>query len=166
MKFKFFAGLALATLAFASCDDNTDGIGTSVVNNMDHLEVSTDTFTVASRSIIVDSVLSRNTIGYLGKIRDPETGAYITGDYMTQFHTLEDYKFPSKDSIVNKINGKFIADSCEIRLFYTNFYGDSLNPMKLKAYELDHPMLENTNYYSNFDPIRRQDVYADRPEHG
>ena len=64
MKFKFFAGLALATLAFASCDDNTDGIGTSVVNNMDHLEVSTDTFTVASRSIIVDSVLSRNTIGY------------------------------------------------------------------------------------------------------
>lgn len=161
MELKYLAGIALATLAFASCDDNTDGIGTSVVNNMDHLEVSADTFTVASRSIIVDSVLSRNTIGYLGKIRDPETGAYITGDYMTQFHTLEDYTFPSEDSIVNRINGKFIADSCEIRLFYTDFYGDSLNPMKLKTYELDHPMLENKNYYSNFDPMSQGYVRTD-----
>lgn len=40
MELKYLAGIALATLAFASCDDNTDGIGTSVVNNMDHLEVS------------------------------------------------------------------------------------------------------------------------------
>lgn len=149
---KHLASLLLATLVLMACDDTTDQIGTSLSNNMDNLEITTDTFTISTRSIIADSVLSRNTIGYIGKIKDPETGNYITGDFMTQFHTFENYAFPKIDSIASKIEGMVVADSCDIRLFYTTSYGDSLTSMKLNAYEMDRPMLENRLYYSNFDP--------------
>lgn len=137
----------------ASCDDTTDSIGNSLTDNMDMLKVTTDTFNVATRSIVADSVLSRSTTGYLGKIRDIETGNYITGDFMAQFSTLENYKLPEKDSIVSLQDGEVIADSCNIRLFYTDYYGDSLATMNITAYEMNEPMKEGVKYYSNFDPI-------------
>ena len=152
---------ALTCFGMTSCDDTTDTLGASLTDNLDLLKVTTDTFNVSSRSLTVDSVLSRNTIGYLGKIRDPETGDYITGDFMAQFNTLENYHFPDKDSIASLLDGEIIADSCHIRLFYTNYYGDSLATMNLTAYEMARPMEENTKYYSNFDPIEEGLVRTD-----
>lgn len=143
----------MSCITIASCDDTTDSIGNSLTDNMDMLKVTTDTFNVATRSIVADSVLSRSTTGYLGKIRDIETGNYITGDFMAQFSTLENYKFPEKDSIVSLQDGEVIADSCSIRLFYTDYYGDSLATMNITAYEMNEPMKEGVKYYSNFDPI-------------
>lgn len=143
----------MSCITIASCDDTTDSIGNSLTDNMDMLKVTTDTFNVVTRSIVADSVLSRSTTGYLGKIRDIETGNYITGDFMAQFSTLENYKLPEKDSIVSLQDGEVIADSCSIRLFYTDYYGDSLATMNITAYEMNEPMKEGVKYYSNFDPI-------------
>lgn len=143
----------MSCITITSCDDTTDSIGNSLTDNMDMLKVTTDTFNVATRSIVADSVLSRSTTGYLGKIRDIETGNYITGDFMAQFSTLENYKLPEKDSIVSLQDGEVIADSCSIRLFYTDYYGDSLATMNITAYEMNEPMKEGVKYYSNFDPI-------------
>jgi len=143
----------MSCITIASCDDTTDSIGNSLTDNMDMLKVTTDTFNVATRSIVADSVLSRSTTGYIGKIRDIETGNYITGDFMAQFSTLENYKLPEKDSIVSLQDGEVIADSCSIRLFYTDYYGDSLATMNITAYEMNEPMKEGVKYYSNFDPI-------------
>lgn len=143
----------MSCITIASCDDTTDSIGNSLTDNMDMLKVTTDTFNVATRSIVADSVLSRSTTGYLGKIRDIETGNYITGDFMAQFSTLENYKLPEKDSIVSLQDGEVIADSCSIRLFYTDYYGDSLATMNITAYEMNEPMKEGVKYYSNFDHI-------------
>lgn len=143
----------MSCITISSCDDTTDSIGNSLTDNMDMLKVTTDTFNVATRSIVADSVLSRSTTGYLGKIRDIETGNYITGDFMAQFSTLENYKLPEKDSIVSLQDGEVIADSCNIRLFYTDYYGDSLATMNITAYEMNEPMKEGMKYYSNFDPI-------------
>lgn len=143
----------ISCITIASCDDTTDSIGNSLTDNMDMLKVTTDTFNVATRSIVADSVLSRSATGYLGKIRDIETGNYITGDFMAQFSTLENYKLPEKDSIVSLQDGEVIADSCSIRLFYTDYYGDSLATMNITAYEMNEPMKEGVKYYSNFDPI-------------
>lgn len=143
----------MSCITIASCDDTTDSIGNSLTDNMDMLKVTTDTFNVATRSIVADSVLSRSTTGYLGKIRDIETGNYITADFMAQFSTLENYKLPEKDSIVSLQDGEVIADSCSIRLFYTDYYGDSLATMNITAYEMNEPMKEGVKYYSNFDPI-------------
>lgn len=154
MKLQFLAGLLLATFCFSACDETTEDLGQSLIDNADRLTISTDTFTVFSQSIAADSVLSRNTTGYVGKVRDPETGAYITGNFMTQFHTLEDYDmFPSK-SLITSLDekGEVVADSCELRLYYDSSYGDSLAVMKMTVKELGHPMLENRKYYTNFNP--------------
>lgn len=152
MKLKYLASIVLATFIFMSCDDTTDNIGSgTLIDNSDNLNIVTDTFEITSRSIIADSVLSRNTSGYLGKVRDPETGAYMSSNFMTQFYLPEGFEFPNKDSIQSVVNGEIVADSCDIRLYYKEFYGDSLAPMKLTAYELTKPIPEKT-YYSNFSP--------------
>lgn len=170
MKSKSFAALVLLTsfIVFAACDDNTDEIGTSLIDNFDDLEVMTDTFEITTQSIIADSVYSRNTVGYLGKVRDPETGAYVTSDFMTQFHTLYNTSFPDQDTIVSRNSaGEIIADSCRIVLYFEDFYGDSLATMKLTVEEMSDAMQENVIYYSNFDPeeeglIREDGLSVDR----
>ena len=66
---------------------------------------------------------------------------------------LEDFIFPEKDSIMSlSPTGEIQADSCELRLYYSGYYGDSLATMKMTAYELDRPMEEDKVYYSNFNP--------------
>lgn len=153
MNIKYLASLALASFFLISCDDNTDNIGSSLIDNVDKLHITTDTFTVATRSIVADSVLSRNVTGYLGKIRDPETGAYLSSSFMTQFYTPENFTFPDKDSIQSRdASGNVMADSCNIRLYYSSFYGDSLATMKMSAYELTKPVEEQKHFYSNFNP--------------
>lgn len=157
MKLKI-ALILLSGFAMAACSDSTDGIGSSLNTNTDAVNVETASYDVVSESLLADSVLSRNTTGYLGKVKDPETGNYITGDFMAQFYNLENYKFPAKsamagiDSKGDTIRGLVKADSCEIRLFYSKQYGDSSRTMKLSAYEMSKPMTEDRNYYSNFDP--------------
>ena len=154
MKYKALATVVLAAFLTA-CDDTTNEIGTSLLHDMDSFTVSTDSFNVESRSIVADSVYARTTTGYLGKVRDPETGSYITGHFMTQFHVQEDYAntFPKADSIASRIDGQIVADSCELRVYYDSFFGDSLATMKLRVHEMAKPMFENQLYYSSFNPI-------------
>ncbi|MBM6993235.1 MAG: DUF4270 domain-containing protein [Prevotella sp.] len=170
MNSKFIAGLALACIAFTACDDSTDSIGSSLAEANDGVSIQTATFDVFSRSIPVDSVLSRNPIGYLGKVKDPETGVYVTGDFMAQFNSLDDYQFPNIDSLITYdangnmtlgSDGTIKADSCELRLFFEDFYGDSTQTMKLTAYEMSKTMNEDRLYYSNFDPIANGYVRTD-----
>ncbi len=153
MKKAFISILGILCLIIA-CDDNTGTLGTSLTASFDRLEVTTDTFTLTTRSFAADSVLARNTTSFLGTIRDPETGEYIAAHYMTQFHTLENYEFPPIDSLASvDEHGDIIVDSCELRIYWTSFYGDSLSSMKCTVHELAEPMREDRNYYSNFDPI-------------
>ena len=153
MKIKLLAGIALASIALASCDDNTSELGSSLIGNADKLEITTDTFGIISNSAEMGAVLSNSSTGCLGKVRDPETGAYLTSSFMTQFYTPEDFTFPVKDSIKSlDSNKRIIADSCDIRLYYTNFFGDSLATMKMSAYELTKPVPETGKYYSDFNP--------------
>lgn len=167
MRLKIFSLAATAILVAASCTDSTDSIGSSLSDNVDAINVETAAFNISSKSILADSVLSRNSKGYLGKVRDPETGAYVTGDFMAQFYCLEDFSFPARDSLVahddqgNEIRGKVKADSCMLRLFYSDFYGDSTRTMKLTAYEMGKTMNENRNYYSDFDPLEEGYVRED-----
>lgn len=162
MNNKLLSLFAALCLILISCDETTEGIGASLTDNVDHLEVSASLFPISSRSVAVDSVVSRNATGYLGRIRDPETGAYITGDFMTQFNMLEGYTLEKKDSITSHDdNGEIIADSCELRLFYLSYYGDSLATMKMTVHEMAHPMTEGVIYYSDFDPIENGYVRED-----
>ena len=73
MKIKLLAGIALASIALASCDDNTSELGSSLIGNADKLEITTDTFGIISNSAEMGAVLSNSSTGCLGKVRDPET---------------------------------------------------------------------------------------------
>jgi hypothetical protein len=101
---------------------------------------------------MVDSVLSRNYHGYLGQVKDPETGSYISSHFMAQLHVLGTFAFVGIDSIASKQDGKVFADSCDIRLYRSSYYGDTLTQMKLTMYEMDHPLEEGSLYYSNYNP--------------
>lgn len=158
----FGAAVVSVMMLITSCDSTTNEIGTSLTDKVDHLEITSNTYYATSRSVEVPSVVSRSATGYLGRIIDPETGARITGDFMTQFNCPEKYTLQKIDSIASRdADGQVYADSCEVRLFYTKFYGDSLSTMKVTLYELERPMLENTNYYSDFDPLEQGFVRAD-----
>ena len=154
MRRKFIAALMLAAcIGMVSCDDTTDTLGGSLIDNGDKLSIKADTFNVASETMVAGSVFARSATGYLGRMVDPETNTTVTGNLMSQFHVLSKYELPAKDSIMSRdANNEIIADSCDIRLYYSSYYGDSLSQIKLTTYELSKPVEEGITYYSNFDP--------------
>lgn len=171
MGIRLLAGVAFATICFASCDDTTDTLGNSLTNNVDQFEIITDTFEINTRSIIVDSVLSQGLYCYLGNIKDPETKTYVTCNYTTQFAILESLDgstlLPPEDSILSRNgNNEIIADSCKLNIYFYSSIGDSLNSMRLTAYEMGAPIEEGKLYYTNFDPekegLLRSDANAIR----
>ena len=164
MRKMLLAGIVISMVAISSCDEDTGNIGKSLTDTADLFTIVTDTFKVTSRSIVADRILSRSSYCYLGRIKDPETSAYITGDYMTQFSTLEnnsDNVFYDKDNIISKDGGEIAADSCGLSIVVNSYTGDSLAAMKLTAFELDQPVEEGKNYYTDFDPEKEGYIRKD-----
>lgn len=146
--------LVIAALTFAACDDTTEGIGGSITNKIDNINISNSAFNVTTKSIVADSVLSRNNTGLIGKMKDPETGNYVKGDYMTQLSVLPTFSVDTLDYIKQANNGSIEADSCYLLVSYNASYGDTIAPMKVTAYEMTKPMEENKEYYSNYDAFK------------
>lgn len=154
MRTKFFAlGMVLMGLFLTSCDDTTEMIGGSLIGSSDKLNVAADTFDVQSNTILAEDIVTRAAKGYLGSMLDPETGSVVTGNYLTQFHVLNTYEMPAINSVKSRdADNNVIVDSCEVRLFYHTFDGDSLAQIKVNMLEMDKPVKEGTDYYSNFNP--------------
>lgn len=143
--------LVIAALTFAACDDTTEGIGGSITNKIDNINISDSAFNVTTKSIVAGAVLSRNNTGLIGKMKDPETGNYVKGDYMTQLSVLPTFSVDTLDYIKQANNGSIEADSCYLLVSYNASYGDTIAPMKVTAYEMTKPMAENKEYYSDYD---------------
>ncbi|MBQ0084968.1 MAG: DUF4270 domain-containing protein [Prevotella sp.] len=165
---KKFLFVIITTLLLTACDENTLELGTSIVPTIDEVDVAADTFNITSKTLKVDSILARTGTGYLGCFRDPESKAYITQNFLSQIHMLEDIRLDSIENMY-KEDGKVIADSCFVRLYIDSFYGDSLNQMKMTCYEMGKPLEENIKFYSNFDIekssseyIRKDGIKVDR----
>lgn len=146
--------LVIAALTFAACDDTTEGIGGSITNKIDNINISNSAFNVTTKSIVADSVLSRNNTGLIGKMKDPETGNYVKGDYMTQLSVLPTFSVDTLDYIKQANGGSIEADSCYLLVSYNASYGDTIAPMKVTAYEMTRPMSEDKEYYSNYDAFK------------
>ena len=146
--------LVIAALTFAACDDTTEGIGGSITNKIDNINISNSAFNVTTKSIVAGAVLSRNNTGLIGKMKDPETGNYVKGDYMTQLSVLPTFSVDTLDYIKQANNGSIEADSCYLLVSYNASYGDTIAPMKVTAYEMTKPMAENKEYYSNYDAFK------------
>lgn len=148
--------LVIAALTFAACDDTTEGIGGSITNKIDNINISNSAFNVTTKSIVADSVLSRNNTGLIGKMKDPETGNYVKGDYMTQLSVLPTFSVDTLDYIKQANKGSIEADSCYLLVSYNASYGDTIAPMKVTAYEMTKPMSENQEYYSDYDAFKAE----------
>lgn len=146
--------LVIAALTFAACDDTTEGIGGSITNKIDNINISNSAFNVTTKSIVADSVLSRNNTGLIGKMKDPETGNYVKGDYMTQLSVLPTFSVDTLDYIKQANKGSIEADSCYLLVSYNASYGDTIAPMKVTAYEMTKPMAEDQEYYSDYDAFK------------
>lgn len=146
--------LVIAALTFAACDDTTEGIGGSITNKIDNINISDSAFNVTTKSIVAGAVLSRNNTGLIGKMKDPETGNYVKGDYMTQLSVLPTFDVDTLDYIKQANKGSIEADSCYLLVSYNASYGDTIAPMKVTAYEMTKPMSEDQEYYSNYDAFK------------
>lgn len=146
--------LVIAALTFAACDDTTEGIGGSITNKIDNINISNSAFNVTTKSIVAGAVLSRNNTGLIGKMKDPETGNYVKGDYMTQLSVLPTFSVDTLDYIKQANKGSIEADSCYLLVSYNASYGDTIAPMKVTAYEMSKPMTEEEEYYSNYDAFK------------
>ena len=155
--------LVIAALTFAACDDTTEGIGGSITNKIDNINISDSAFNVTTKSIVAGAVLSRNNTGLIGKMKDPETGNYVKGDYMTQLSVLPTFSVDTLDYIKQANNGSIEADSCYLLVSYNASYGDTIAPMKVTAYEMTEPMREDQEYYSNYDAFKNGWVNENNP---
>ena len=84
----------------------------------------------------MDSILGSTSTCYLGSVVDPETRAKTTCNFLAQFHISESYSLPERKDLILE-NNEIVIDSCDIRIYFDKYYGDSLTTMKLCVQELD-----------------------------
>ena len=151
MKLKYlYAGL-LAALVY-SCDDATTGIGDSTIAAGDSIPAGAAVYNVHTRSILADSVFARTSTAYLGKYTDPQFGEF-SADFIAQFNCVDNYEFPET---VQEITG------IQMRMFYDNYFGDSLNAMRMQIDTLDKiiPEKELSTFYTSVNPTQYFDENA------
>ena len=149
MKFRLANIAVVATaILFAACDEDTGSMG--IITDNDAITSTTATYQISSRTIALDSVVANTTKSYIGQVYDPETQAWVKAEFVAQFHTFEDYKLPDESTIVKNSSGEIEADSVELRLYFSSFFGDGTNPTKVYVYELDKDNIlrEDVTYYA------------------
>lgn len=130
---------------FYACDSGTSSLGMEIVPESDMVSVNSMNFKVGARSILVDSVLARTSVCYLGNFTDEETGTNVQSDFIVQFSCTENYAFP--DTIMGDS-----AITTEINLYCQEFVGDSLAPLRLSLYPLTKSLDNSKIYYTNINP--------------
>ncbi|WP_321332815.1 DUF4270 domain-containing protein [uncultured Bacteroides sp.] len=130
-------------LAFFGCDDNTGNLGLGMLPGSDKIAVATTTFDVSTQSILAGPVFAKTSSGYVGKFTDPEFGFYESG-FLTQLNCTDSLKFP-----YNVMAGD-TAYVAELVLYYSHYFGDSLNACRMSVYQLNKTL--DKNRYTDIDP--------------
>lgn len=150
--FSIILSVITLLISLISCDDSTVELGQTVVPSIDVVAVDADTFNVSTCTVVVDSVIAQNGFAYLGRLRDAETDAYITSNFITQYSILEGMEFDDSANIASRDDfGRVCSDTSLVCFYIDDWYGDTLNQMQLTAYELAKPLDEDRIYYTNFD---------------
>ena len=127
MKRNLLTGIAIALTILSACKDEALEIGNTLTDSNDKFSVSRSDFNVSTRTVVADSVLLRSSYCYLGRVKDPETGDYVTSEFMTQFNMLETFSMPTEESIVSRYNGQPAADSVVIQLYMVEPTNNKVN---------------------------------------
>lgn len=154
----------LSLFVATACDDTTETIGAGLSGNLDHIDVSVDTFNVTTGTELMGAVQSRSANGSLGRIRDYDTGAIVSSSMTTQLYLLPGDIFPSMSLIRSckptsesnlapaSIEDVFADEAC-LYLYPTNIIGDSLQPLHLNVYELERPLPDGKSYQSDYEVL-------------
>lgn len=180
MKAKYLL-IALLTLTFAGCDDNTGGLGLGMFPGDDqNINGRLSTFDVTTQSIPAGRIYAKTSVGYLGKFTDATFGTY-RASFLTELHCPQGLIFPevyqAYDAKGNKVapdspdavratgimvpegttyDGKEIGNLSHtgVSLIYDKkgFFGDSVTACRLSIYELNKKLDKKTAYYTDIDP--------------
>ena len=162
MNIKSLACCLIAVLFMISCDSDTATLGGSVTPSYDMVRISSDTCYATSRSIAVtDPLLIKTAVCTLGRYTDPVTSASFTSGFMTQLNCVEDFYLPDSiygignyrfpDWFIKKVEGSdpYYAN---LRLYFSNYFGDSVNTVKIDIFPLDKMLDGNNRYFTDTDP--------------
>ena len=103
----------------------------------DGISALTTEFPVTTRSVVADSVFAKTSTGYVGRFTDPLFG-YYEASFLTELNCIDNFKFPEKYDF-DKKTGILTEDTVAgVRLvvFYSTWFGDSLNACRMSAYQL------------------------------
>lgn len=153
---RHYLAILLLPIIFISCTESTSSIG--IFPETDDIANSNAIYDVVTQSVLLDSVVYKNSNNYIGSIKDPETNTEIKANFAAQFHTFEGYRFPDKallfpDYPNGNLEDSVECDSIDLQLFYNGYVGDPNNPMKLEVYPLSFERIieEDSTYYVNTD---------------
>ncbi len=132
--------VAFMLVAVWSCDDPNE-LGMDLLPTSDLFSAGSFTDSTSIQAYTFSEELIRtdeNAKSLLGSLVDPVFGK--TNINMAGQFRLGNYPEFGTEPVV---------DSLFLFLFYRNFYGDTLTPVKLKVYELTSPLDVNSKYYQD-----------------
>lgn len=165
MKVRYLGTLLLAILTFYGCDDNTGALGMEMLPDSDGMSAHTTVFDVTTQSFVADSVFAKTSTGYVGKFTDKEFG-YYDASFLTELNCTEGFTLPkvySYDPVTKRGSGTMAGDSVvsvQLVIYYSKWFGDSLNACRMSVYELDKKLEKNR--YTNINP---KDYYSNTPQY-
>lgn len=161
MKWKYLGALLAAITIFASCDEDTGALGLDMLPSSDEMSAHTVSFDVMTESVVAESVFAKTSIGYIGRYSDPDFGYYEAG-FLTALASTEYFSLPDvyqetewdDEGNPTKATGIMTEDKVtdvQLVVYYSNWFGDSLNACRMSAYELN-TALDYDQRYTDFDP--------------
>lgn len=168
MKVRYLGTLLLALLVLFGCDDNTGSLGMGMLPDSDGISAQTTTFDVKTNSFLAEKVYAKTSTGYIGRFTDPNKDNGF-GDYeasfLTELNCTNNYTFPAlyNDKTHTGTMAGDTVVSMQLVVFYSTWFGDSLNACRMSAYELNDEWLkvrksaDKSYRYTNIDPEKYYD---------
>lgn len=167
MKVRYLGTLLLAALSLFGCDDNTGSLGMDMLPDTDGMSAHTTSFEVKTESFAADAVFAKTSTGYVGRFTDPDFGYYETS-FLTELNCVDGFAFPTPYQVTEwdsngnptKATGTMAGDSVVsvlLSIYYTSWFGDSLNACRMSVYELDQKL--DKNRYTNINPEEYYNKY-------
>lgn len=160
----------IAVLFLISCDEDTSALGGSLTPQDDAISVLDDSCFATSRTIkTADSLIIMTSQCNLGRFTEEKSGTRIEAGYMTQLNCVENFTLAdSVYGIGNHVFPQWFIDDvgdqkpyyAQLSLYYTSYFGDPANPIKIEVFPLDRMLDPETKYYPNTDPSLFCDTQA------
>ena len=154
MKFRLFTAIAITAMAIVSCSEETAGIGKSLTDEDDKLQVSTGIFEAHSKSLVIDSIYAQNFDCFFGQIKDPETGTYVKTEFMTKERCYGDSLVPLKmrlQELIEPMNDNLV--------YYTNY--DPEEAGYIREGGIDKKQMFSIVNHTYSDEVRSSKGYSD-----